>query len=185
LEKIRNTFKEYFKNWEIELPKKLEYYGIILKAGWHITYILEEKNEGETVVHISAAHRMTNTRNFTIKANGEIESIISGQSGYSYNSNIPGDKEKKEQLFYARNRKVGAMHRKMGMGRNLRTTDLTTIISFNEYKKTKSFDSTDNIYHPNYLTEIKFNQLTFASLSHFYHYWKLIFSDELFITIQK
>jgi hypothetical protein len=178
MEEIRKTFKDYFKNWEIELPEQLEYYGVIQKAGWHIQYILEERND-ESVVHVSASHRMTNDRNFTIKQNGEIEYIISGQSGYSYNPDIPGDKEKQEQLFYARNRKVGATHRQMGMGSNLRTSDLTTIILFNEYKKTKSFSSINEIYHPNYLAEIKFNQIIFKSLSHFYHYWKLIFSDEM------
>ena len=42
---------------------------------------------------------MTNTRSFTTKQNGETDSIINGQRGYSYDSNILEDKEKKSNYF--------------------------------------------------------------------------------------
>lgn len=177
MEKIRNTFSKKYKKWEVQLPKEIKDFGEINKNGWSIRYVLEIR-ENEKVLHVSSSHRMTSPGAYTIDQNGEIENLPAGISGFTYNSEIPGDKELKQEIFYAKNRKVGATHRLIGIGRNLKTTDLTTIILFREYKHEFSFSNEKEIFHPNYPSTIKFNQIKFRSLSHFFHYWKSKYTNE-------
>lgn len=177
MKEIRNTFSERYKKWEVELPEEITDFGEVSKNGWHIRYALETK-ENEKVLHISSSHRMTSPGAYTIKENGEIENLPAGISGFAYNADIPGDRERKEEIYYSKNRKVGATHRLIGIGRNLKTTDLTTIIRFREYENEISFSSEKEIYHPNYPATIKLNLQNFKSLSHFYHYWKSKYTNE-------
>ena len=67
LKDIKNTFKDYFKNQEIELPERLEQYEIIIKAGWRITYLMEEKSESKTVVHIISSTQNDKYQKFHYK----------------------------------------------------------------------------------------------------------------------
>lgn len=172
MEQIREIFKNKYKKWEIELPQILEDYGVINKAGWHFTYVIEILNTGQKVIHISSDHRMGGPNAYSIYEDGSTESILSGISGFAYDPKIPGDKENKQEIYFAKNRKVGATHRRMGLGRKLKTRDLTTIIEFREYDKEISFSNKSQIYHPNYPSPIKYNQIEYRSLSHFYHYWR-------------
>jgi predicted NAD-dependent protein-ADP-ribosyltransferase YbiA (DUF1768 family) len=178
LRQIRETFRNRYKKWEIELPEKLDQYGVITKAGWHFTYIQEKLASGETVIHISSDHRMGGPNAYSIYQDGTTQSIESSQSGYAYDSKIPGDKERKQEIYYSKNRKIGAKHRVIGLGRNLKTSDLTTIISFREYEKEFSFSHESEIYHPNYQSNINFNQIQFKSLTHFFYYWKSQYHED-------
>ena len=103
---IKKTFREYFENWNIELPKNIPKKGSITKAGWCINYILLKDNSGNVCLDFTADHRMTNPRHHRILHLGKLIWLDAYQDMLIYNPKVKGDEERAEKEFEANNEKV-------------------------------------------------------------------------------
>lgn len=116
MEIIKNAFREYFGG-SVDIPAKLTEQGIIddLNSGWYVRYILSKDETGNLGLDFLAHHRMTNTRHHRIDSNGEITFLEMYQEAYSFDPEIPGDKEKKEREYFNHNRKVSRILIRKGL----------------------------------------------------------------------
>ncbi len=105
MEKIREAFKEYFEEFEVELPEKIEKKGAISEGGWHISYVLTTDEQGEPCLDFVAEHRMTTMQHVRIRENGEVITLGSIQDNYTYNEEIEGDQERAEKEMRAHNQR--------------------------------------------------------------------------------
>lgn len=115
MKKIRQAFKDYFDEFEIELPAKLEEKGSLSQHGWTITYVLTTDAEGQPMLDFLAEHRMTNMRHVRIYHDGAVHALESIQETYSYNPDIPGDEARAEEEFQAHNKRVAETLRAKGL----------------------------------------------------------------------
>ena len=111
MEKIREAFKTYFDEFELELPQKIEKKGTVAEHGWTITYVLTSDEQGQTCLDFLAQHRMTNMRHVRIYQNGEIKELESIQESYGYNHEIEGDQARAEREFQEHNERVAKILR--------------------------------------------------------------------------
>lgn len=116
MENIIKAFNEYFGG-KVDIPIELTEKGIIddANSGWYIRYILAKDEQGNLVLDFLADHRMTNTRHHRIDSNGEISFLEMYQEAYSFNPEIAGDKEKKEQEYFNHNREVSRILIRKGL----------------------------------------------------------------------
>lgn len=115
MEKIRQAFKEYFDEFDIELPEHIEKKGTITDSGWSITYILTHDEHGEPCLDFLAEHRMTNMRHVRIRQNGEVVALETFQENYAYDAEVEGDEERAEREFQAHNNRVAELLRQKGL----------------------------------------------------------------------
>lgn len=115
MEKIRQAFREYFEDFELELPKKIENKGTIADSGWTITYVLLKDEQGEPCLDFLAEHRRTSMRHVRIRQNGEVIALETFWETYGYDPEIEGDKERAEKEFHEHNNRVAEILREKGL----------------------------------------------------------------------
>lgn len=116
MEKIIKAFKEYFNN-EFELPSVFKDKGSIddMKSGWLIRYVFLKDQNGQECLDFIAYHRMTNCRHLRLSIDGEITFLKTYHEGYSFNPELPGDQEVREQEYFEYNREVSRILIRKGL----------------------------------------------------------------------
>lgn len=114
MEKIRRAFKEYFDEFDIELPETIQVKGSIQEGGWSITYILNTDEDGKPALDFFAEHRMTNPQLVRIHADGRVEEVASIQETYSFDPDKKGDGERAQKEFQEHNDKVAKLLKERG-----------------------------------------------------------------------
>ena len=114
VEGIRKTFKDYFADWDIELPKNVPDKGSIAEAGWTITYVLNEV-DGQPCLDFLAEHRMTNLRHIRILSNGEAVAFDTFMEAYGFDPEIDADEDAAKRRYEEHNRRVGDELRAKGL----------------------------------------------------------------------
>lgn len=114
MEKIRRAFKEYFDEFDIELPETIQVKGSIQEGGWSITYILNTDEDGKPALDFFAEHRMTNPQLVRIHADGRVEEVASIQETYSFDPDRKGDGERAQKEFQEHNDKVAKLLKERG-----------------------------------------------------------------------
>ncbi len=95
--KIREAFAAYFKDFDIRLPAEIQPSGGLIKqASWNIRYALG-RDAGRTYLELYAMNRMTNDRHLRIHDDGRIETLATVSQGVTFNTEIPGDRERAER----------------------------------------------------------------------------------------
>jgi hypothetical protein len=72
VDKIRQSFQEYFKSDGVALPDPIPETGTVQKGGWKIQYRLNENGES---LDFYAENRRTNSRHIRIHADGKVEPL--------------------------------------------------------------------------------------------------------------
>ncbi len=106
MEKIREAFAKYFRDFDLQLPEAVPAKGTIEKAGWQVRFILDKDEQGQDRLEFYASHRMTNARHERILSNGELESLDAEQDMFSFDPKKPGDREAAEARMKEHNEKV-------------------------------------------------------------------------------
>ena len=96
LSRIREAFKEYFKG-QLQLPEKIGSKGKLdsNNTGWIVSYLLGHNTKGEPFLDFTAEHRMTDLRHHRIDKYGNISFQKQYMKPFTYDPNIPGDRERK------------------------------------------------------------------------------------------
>jgi hypothetical protein len=114
---IRNKFSEYFKRWDINLPRGAvasARRGLIYKAGWTIRYLFG-KDAGETYIEFYAIHRMTDDTRRRIYESGRVEDLATIEPRYIYDAKVPGDEERAKREHREHNDRVAEELRELGL----------------------------------------------------------------------
>lgn len=116
MEKILASFRDYFDN-RVAIPDALSDKGIIDddNSGWYIRYIVLKDEHGNPYLDFTAEHRMTNPRHHRITSDGEVTFLEMYDESFSYNADIPGDKEKQRNKFYEHNQNVSRILKEKGL----------------------------------------------------------------------
>jgi len=115
MNEIRHSFAQYFEGLDIQLPDPVPARGHIGKAGWAITYVLLQDEQGRPYLEFTASHRLTNPRHVSILHNGEEIALSSFQEDYTYDPDVPGDEEAAQARMTAHNEAVAEDLRKKGL----------------------------------------------------------------------
>ncbi len=108
MEKIRESFAAYFKSAGLQLPDPVPPRGGASGKGWSVRYVVLQDENGQPCLEFIANNRMTNPRHIRILNGGEIVSLPGFEEDYSYNADIPGDKEAAQARMKAHNDAVMA-----------------------------------------------------------------------------
>jgi len=115
MEKIRESFKNYFQAFGIELPEPIPSQGQLSINDWFIRYVLTQDEQQASCLDFYAHHPQTNPRHVRILRNGEVIALESFLDGFSFDPNIEGDKEAALKKFRKHNERVGEELRKKGL----------------------------------------------------------------------
>lgn len=179
---IRNTFKEYFENWDIVLPENIYEFEVLgeeeSNSGWYIAYAFDLAENGQPLLHISAHHRMTNPRHFTILHDGQIQSLEYVQEGYGYDPDIEGDKERSLNEYYIHNRKASAQHIYVGV----EPYSFYDGIRISDFYKTPPLEIVyisdgSHFLHPDFVTPFVYRGRSFNSVSHCLNFYKTYYTQ--------
>jgi len=108
---IKAAFDTYFAHWGITLPERAletRASGVLRAAGWHIRYRFGQEG-GRDYLDFYATHRMTNDRHVRIDSDGQVTHLEAMLDFFSYDPNVPGDKERAEREYTAHNRRVARL----------------------------------------------------------------------------
>jgi predicted NAD-dependent protein-ADP-ribosyltransferase YbiA (DUF1768 family) len=122
LDKIREAFAERYAYWHITLPECLAPRGGIgddyddCLCGWDIACALGHDEDGAPCLYVADNHRMTSPSFYLLRENGATHELDSYDIAFSYNPDIEGDHDHKEQEYYRRNRRIASIYRLCGVG---------------------------------------------------------------------
>lgn len=116
LSKIRTAFNEYFEG-QVALPDPIPGKGAIdsLDTGWTVRFVLCHDEQGFPFLDFAADHRMTNPRHHRINHEGIVSFLEMFREHYSFDPNVPGDREKKQAEYFSFNRRVYEILREKGL----------------------------------------------------------------------
>ncbi|GDZ96377.1 hypothetical protein PA905_49290 [Planktothrix agardhii CCAP 1459/11A] len=112
---ISDSFKEYFKGFDLEIPDPIPVKGKIQKGGWNVTYVLNQGNDELTCLDFFAEHRMSSPSHVRILNDGTIVGLESYQESYSYDQNIEGDEERANKAMQEHNDRVSEILKAKGL----------------------------------------------------------------------
>lgn len=109
---IRRTFRSYFRNWKLSLPRSLASgVGTVTGSGWHIqwrTGVLR----GQPFVDFYAEHRMTNDRHHRIFTNGRLGHLPARFEWILLPAGATPEEEEQIQVrYYRRNGRIAGIVR--------------------------------------------------------------------------
>ncbi len=114
---IARAFANYFKAWNIHLPKEaltMRQPGVITAAGWHIQYLFGADEQG-AYLDFYAAHRMTNDRHHRLYESGDIKDLPAYLEWIVYPANATEEQKRAaEHAFHAHNAQVSEELRRKG-----------------------------------------------------------------------
>lgn len=106
MDKIRESFARYFESFDIQLPDPVPARGQIRQAGWSIQYVILPDEQGQPCLEFLASNRFTNSRHERILSSGQMLSLPSLEDDYSYDPDVPGDREAAGARLSAHNQAV-------------------------------------------------------------------------------
>lgn len=112
---IRTKFARLFEDEGFELPDPIPLKGNFSGNGWYVCYVLWRDNEGRDCLDYTADHRMTNPTHSRILIDGSQEHLEGIRTMYSFDPEIPGDKERAEKEYFEHNARVGKEMRRKGL----------------------------------------------------------------------
>jgi hypothetical protein len=115
MNKIRESFQEYFKAFGLQLPDPVPDHGHLREAGWSITYVITPDDHAQPCLEFVANNRFTNSRHVRILNSGEMIPLPSLQDDFSFDPNVPGDREAAEARMNAHNEAVIADLKSKGL----------------------------------------------------------------------
>lgn len=110
---IDETFRDRYKHWELEICDFKEISEGKFKLsdkGWNIRCII-----GDEYIQFYATHRMTSDTHYRIYTDGTIKKLDAAREAYSWNPEVDGDREIKQQEYFEYNRKIGEMLKELGL----------------------------------------------------------------------
>jgi len=111
---IREAFAVSFAG-AVTLPDgKLPARGHVEQARWSVNYVLCEV-DGRTCLDFYASNRFTNDRHVRILDDGRIEFLDAPRDGFSYDPDVPGDRERAERECFDHNRRAYDLLRAKGL----------------------------------------------------------------------
>jgi hypothetical protein len=108
MDKIRASFGKYFEDFGLQLPDPVPARGQLRQAGWSIIYVVISDENGQPCLEFTASNRFTNAQHMRILNSGEIVPLPSWQADFSFDPNVPGDREAAEARMNAHNAAVMA-----------------------------------------------------------------------------
>ena len=108
MDKIRESFAAYFENFGIQLPDPVPARGYILEQDWSITYVVLPDEQGQPSLEFVAENRFTNPRHIRILSSGETIPLDAIRDSFTYDPDVPGDREAAEARMIAHNEAVMA-----------------------------------------------------------------------------
>lgn len=175
---IKKSFEKYFKNWNIKFPDDLNEFGMIdeimSKGGWSIEYSVDYDSNKVPELSISAHHRMTNSRNFKIRNNGEISSL-ERMIEISY----PKNDEKRtvqesQNLSYIYHRKLSAVDYLSGNSFPHINHSIKEIYNQGLKGNYKYSNKLDKL-HPDFQREFIYKGRKYNSISHCLNFYELYY----------
>ena len=115
LDDIRQSFARFFGEGNIQLPESIPARGEIRQGGWTIVYVLDRDDDGQACLEFIANNRFTNSQHMRISSDGRREPLPSWEDDFSFDPNIPGDREASEARMNAHNASVVDELRRKGL----------------------------------------------------------------------
>jgi hypothetical protein len=108
MDKIRESFAAYFEGFGLQLPDPVPAQGYIWEKEWSITYVVIPDEHGQPCLEFVANNRFTNSRHIRILSTGETIPLDTIEDSFTYNPDVPGDREAAEARMLAHNEAVMA-----------------------------------------------------------------------------
>jgi hypothetical protein len=108
MDKIRDKFNLHFKTANVQLPEPIPTRGEIRQGSWSIVYVVIPDEHGQPCLEFVANNRFTNSQHMRILNSGDIVPLPSWQEDFSFDPNVPGDREAAEARMNAHNEAVTA-----------------------------------------------------------------------------